>query len=215
VSLVFPLLYWVVSRNKVITNLILCAAFSGISESNLVFRFMQSNGYQISYFFTFHIAALFVIGIMLAQYREKLVRQYRALSITAKSLLLLSALALYRIPMESSTFFLRDYGSAAGGAVFIVVALGSGEISELLRNRVFTFLGNISYSVYLNHLAVIYFFISLGYPLLPLWVLLPAIVAVTLLVSYPFWRWIERPAISLGKYLAQKTAPAMALRPTL
>jgi peptidoglycan/LPS O-acetylase OafA/YrhL len=201
VSLLFPMLYWAVSRNKVITNLAACGVLSGISELNTRFGFEHSNGYQVGYFFTLHIASLFIIGIMLTQYRERLVALYRAIPLAAKLFVLLLALAVHRISMESPIVFLRDYGSAAGGAVVIVYALGSGRISSVLRKPAFTFLGNISYAMYLNHLAVIYFVLSLCHPALPLWPLLLTVIALTLLVSYPFWRWIERPAISLGKYL--------------
>jgi peptidoglycan/LPS O-acetylase OafA/YrhL len=203
VSLLFPLLFWVVSRNKVITNLLLCGVLSGISELNTRFHFENSNGYQAGYFFTLHIAGLFIIGIMLAQYRETLVRWYRRIPAAAKLLVLLFALVLYRLSMESPIASLRDYGSAAGAAVFIVFALGSARISTILRTPLFTFLGNVSYAMYLNHLSVIYFVLSLCYPALPLWPLCLAIVALTLLISFPFWKYIERPSISLGRRLVQ------------
>ena len=209
VSLLFPLLFRAVSRNKVITNLVVCGVLSGISELNTRFQFEHNNGYQVGYFFTLHIASLFIIGIMLAQYRETLVRWFQRMPAAAKLLVLLFALGLYRISMESSVVFLRDYGSAAGGAVFIVFALGSGRISRILRKPLFTFLGNISYAMYLNHLSVIYFVLSLCYPVLPLWPLcLAIIIAMTLLISFPFWQYIERPSISLGKRLVQRTGKA-------
>jgi peptidoglycan/LPS O-acetylase OafA/YrhL len=201
VSLLFPLLFWAVTRNKVITNLVVCGVLSGISELNTRFNFEHSNGYQSGYIFTLHIASLFIIGIMVAQYRERLVALYRAIPVAAKVFVLSFALVLYRISMESPVIFLRDYGSAVGGVVFIVYALGSGRISTVLRKPVFTFLGNVSYAIYLNHLSVIYLLLSLCYPMLPVWPLLLAVIALTLLVSYPFWRYVERPAISLGKYL--------------
>ena len=56
VSLLFPLLFWLVCRNKVITNLFICGILSGLSELNTRFNFECSNGYQTSYFFTLHIA---------------------------------------------------------------------------------------------------------------------------------------------------------------
>ena len=204
VSLLFPLLFWTVSRNKVITNLVLCGVLSGISELNTRFGFETNNGYQAGYFFTLHIAALFIIGIMLAQYRETLVRWYRKIPAAGKALVLLFALGLYRISMESPIVFLRDYGSAVGGAVFIVFALGSDRISTVLRKPVFTFLGNVSYAMYLNHLSVIYFVLSLCWPVLPLWPLCLVVIAMTLLISFPFWRYIERPSISLGRRLVQR-----------
>ena len=206
VSLLFPLLFRAVSRNKVLTNLALCGVLSGISELNTRFQFEHNNGYQVGYFFTLHIASLFIIGIMLAQYRETLVKRCQRMPAAAKASALLFALGLSRISMESPVVFLRDYGSAAGGAVFIVFALGSGSISRILRKPMFTFLGNVSYAMYLNHLSVIYCVLSLCYPVLPLWPLcLAIIITMTLLISFPFWRYIERPSISLGKHLVQRT----------
>lgn len=205
VSLLFPLLFWMVSRNKVITNLVICGILSGISELNTRYHFEQSNGYQVGYFHTLHIASLFIIGIMLAQHRKTLVRLYQGMPVVDKGLVLFFALALYRISMESPIAFLRDYGSAAGGAVFIVYALWSGRISGVLRKPVFTFLGNVSYAVYLNHLSVIFLVLSLGYPRLPLWTLCITIIALTLLISLSFWKYIERPSIALGKYLVHLT----------
>ena len=96
--------------------------------------------------------------------------------------------------------------------MFIVFALGSGRISSLLRKPAFTFLGNVSYAIYLNHLSVVYFLFSLCFPALPLWPLLLALIALTLLVAYPFWRYIERPSISLGRYLVKRTGPAQLSR---
>jgi peptidoglycan/LPS O-acetylase OafA/YrhL len=37
-----------------------------------------------------------------------------------------------------------------------------------------------------------------------LWPLCLAVIAMTLLVSFPFWRYIERPSIALGRRLVQK-----------
>jgi len=203
-SLVFPLLFWIVSRNKVVTNLVICVVLSGISELSTRLHLEDSNGYQSGYFFTLHIASLFIVGILLAQYRDTLVRGYRRIPTAVKVLVLLIAMGVYRISMESPIPFLRDYGSACGAVVFIVSALGSGRISTILRKPLFTFLGNVSYAMYLNHLTVIYFVLSLCYPVLPLWPLCLAVVATTLLISWPFWRYIERPSISLGRYLVQQ-----------
>jgi peptidoglycan/LPS O-acetylase OafA/YrhL len=98
---------------------------------------------------------------------------------------------------------IRNHGSTVGGAVFIVFALGSDMISRVLRKPMLTFLGNISYAMYLNHLSVIYFVLSLCWPVLPLWPLCLAVIAMTLLVSFP-WRYIERPSISPGRHLVQR-----------
>lgn len=140
---------------------------------------------------------------MLAQYRETLARRYRKIPAAAKVLVLVFALGLYRISMESPIVFLRDYGSAVGGAMFIVLALGSDRVSKVLRKPLFTFLGNISYAMYLNHISVMYFVLTLCHPVLSLWPLCLTVIAVTLLVSFPFWKYVELPAIALGRRLVQ------------
>jgi len=203
ISLVFPMLFWMVSRNRVIANLAICGVLSGLSELSAHFQVEHANGYQVGYSFTLHIASLFIIGIMLAQHRRTLIGWYQRMPVVAKVLVVLCALVLYRIAMESQIVSLRDYGSAAGGVVFIVYALGSGRISAVLRRPALTFLGNVSYAVYLNHVPIIVLVLYLGYPLLPLWALLVAVIAVTLIFSLLFWRCIERPSIALGKRLVQ------------
>ncbi len=204
VSLVFPLLFWVVSRNKVATNLAFCAALSGFSVMAMRLNLETSNGHQTGYSFTPHIASLFIIGILLARYRHDLVTWYRQIPAAVKWLVLLFALALYRASMELPAPFLRDYGCACAAVVFIVSALGSRRLSAILRGPVFTFLGNVSYAVYLNHLTVLFFVLSMGFPALSFWSLGLAFVALTLLISLPFWRYVERPCISLGRVLVRR-----------
>jgi peptidoglycan/LPS O-acetylase OafA/YrhL len=204
VSLLFPLLFWLVHRMRIITNLIVCGVLSAISEGAARFNLEISNGYQTGYFFTAHVVSLFIIGILLAQHREGLVRQYQRMPRAVKYLVLLSALILYRLSMEWRDAFPRDYGSALGAVVFLVFALGSGKVSALLRQPLLTFLGNISYAMYLNHLSVIYLVMFLCYPAVPLWPLCLIVVALTLLLSFPFWKFIERPAIALGRFIVRQ-----------
>ena len=92
--------------------------------------------------------------------------------------------------------------------MFIISALGSVRLSALLKRRFFTFLGNVSYAMYLNHITVIIVVMALLYPAWPLWALELTIVAVTLSLSLPFWRYIEKPAIRLGRILTQQQAAA-------
>ena len=91
------------------------------------------------------------------------------------------------------------------GHVSVVVALGVFTLwVAWLRvdNVVLTYLGLISYSVYLFHPVAKYTAAALlaDRPWhLPLPVVLPACVAVTVAVAMPVYRWVERPAIARGK----------------
>jgi peptidoglycan/LPS O-acetylase OafA/YrhL len=201
VSLIFPVLYWVVRRNKIAVNLILCVSLTAISTIIGKFNLEWENGCQTDYCFTLRVISFFIIGILLAQYRDALVRGYRRIPTVVKILALLLAAVLYRISMEATNAFLLDYGVACGGAAFIVSALGSRRISTLLRKPLFAFLGKISYAMYLNHLSVIYLVLYLCYPALPLWALCLVVIAITVMLSSFFWKFIERPSISLGRRL--------------
>jgi peptidoglycan/LPS O-acetylase OafA/YrhL len=201
VSLIFPVLFWVVRRNKIVANLILCVSLTAFTIFIEKFNLQWENGYQTDYCFTLRVVSLFIIGILLAQYREALVRGYRRIPTVVKILLLLFAVVLYRISMEATNAFLVDYGVACGVAVFIISALGSRRISTILRKPLFAFLGKISYAMYLNHLSVIYLVLYLCYPALPLWPLCLVVIAITVMLSSIFWKFIERPSISLGRRL--------------
>ncbi len=39
---------------------------------------------------------------------------------------------------------------------------------------------------------------------MPFWSLFLGYVAMTLLISFPFWKYIERPSIALGRYLVRR-----------
>ena len=142
--------------------------------------------------------------MLLARHRESLAKGYRRLPIWAKILILLLAVGLYRMSMEFEIVFFRDYGAATGAAVFIISALGSARLSAFLKRPFFTFLGNISYAMYLNHITVIIIVMALLYPTWPLWALDLTIVAATLSLSLPFWLYVEKPSIRLGRILTRQ-----------
>lgn len=203
VSLLFPLLFWVVSRHRVIVNLGFCILLSGLYTCCSHFQIEQDNGYQTGYCFSLHVIGLFIVGMLLARHRDWLIKTYRRLPTVAKVILLLLGVGLYRMSLEFKIVFFRDYGAATGAAVFIISALGSSRLSAFLKRPFFTFLGNVSYAMYLNHITVIIVVMALAYPAWPLWGLGPTIVVITLLLSLPFWRYVEKPAIRLGKTLTQ------------
>lgn len=204
VSLLFPLLFWVVSRNHTVVNLGLCVLLSGLYTACTHFQIEQDNGYQTGYCFSLHVIGLFIVGMLLARHRAGLTMGYRHLPTWTKIVVLLLGVGLYRMSLESKIVFFRDYGAATGAAVFIISALGSARLSAFLKRPFFTFLGNISYAMYLNHITVIIVVMALLYPAWPLWALDLTVVAVTLALSLPLWCYVEKPAIRLGRILTQQ-----------
>ena len=211
VSLLFPLIFWVVSRNRVVVNLGLCILLSGLYTCCSHFQIEQDNGYQTGYCFSLHVIGLFIVGMLLARHRGGLTRAYRRLPTVAKVIALLLGVGLYRMSLERKIVFFRDYGAATGAAVFIISALGSARLSAFLKRPFFTFLGNISYAMYLNHITVIIVVMAWAYPAWPLWGLELTIVAATLSMSLPFWCYAEKPAIRLGRILTRPRSPAPSI----
>jgi len=81
--------------------------------------------------------------------------------------------------------------------------------SRLLSSRPAVFLGRISYCVYLSHMIVHYALLSLLAPLAShpkLFLSLHALGSMvgSILLSIPLSRWVEYPAIDLGRVIAQK-----------
>lgn len=85
----------------------------------------------------------------------------------------------------------------------------------LVSSRVPMFLGQISYSIYLVHrpvqvalgdLAVSWFTVSRPMMLAVQW----GAILVAIPISYLLYRWVEKPGIALGKYMARARRPALA-----
>lgn len=99
---------------------------------------------------------------------------------------------------------ISDWGSVIGVCGLMIVSLGSAKAGKLLRKPGFKFFGNISYSVYLNHIPMLYLTIFLLHDYLPLLLILPVYIALVIMFSFVTWRLIERPAIALGRFLSNR-----------
>ncbi|MDR3606662.1 MAG: acyltransferase [Oligoflexia bacterium] len=105
------------------------------------------------------------------------------------------------------------YFTGIGSFVILACIVSNDRIQNILNHDTLRFLGRISYSLYLCHFAVIIAFApafisfmnSAGIRNANLaWLLgLVATLAVTLAASTIVERWIEKPSIQLGKWLAR------------
>ncbi len=149
---------------------------------------------------------MFLVGILLARHKDRLVSIVQGLPGVFRYLLLAVALGLYvcswlgwrsgRSPLETA---LLDSGITLASALAIVIALSSRRASTLLTWRPVEWAGRISYSIYLTHTLVLLVVVhSLG-RLLPLGILLALCVPLTLIVSHFTYRWVEQPSIWLGR----------------
>jgi peptidoglycan/LPS O-acetylase OafA/YrhL len=108
---------------------------------------------------------VFYIGVLCAKYKDWLTDNIRKLNTARVFALLLLAIFFYNISYEFNkpwgdttspfAYFWRDYTNAVGGALVMMMALGRRRIADLLQIRLFSFMGDTSYSFYLLHMPLL------------------------------------------------------------
>ncbi|MDX6721153.1 MAG: hypothetical protein QOJ63_3407 [Solirubrobacteraceae bacterium] len=168
-------------------------------------------GHPSDYFRTLLYVVCFVAGILLARRRHEVVAWFARLTSAARAALLIAGVLLYTYPSWMDPAWLSQahrhkiddiLAATIGGCVFMVWALACEPVARFLRGRVPQFLGRISYSLYLLHAIVLLALAHALHGTLPT----GAIVALMWIVTFPLaaasQRWVELPAIGLGKRLA-------------
>jgi peptidoglycan/LPS O-acetylase OafA/YrhL len=112
---------------------------------------------------------------------------------------------LYGIPLLRYLALFTDVITVLGASVLLVLALALPRLSALLLRKPLTFLGRLSYSLYLYHVVVLLTAINLLYGLLNLWLILLLALLGTFAVAVGAYYGIEVPAITLGKYLSARS----------
>ena len=208
-SLIFPLLFLFVSRVKPVFSLLACFLLSTGAFLNDVLGWETSNGWHTGYFYTLQVGAFFIVGIQFARYRVPATEWFISLRKRTKIVLFIVSCLLYRISMEvwmakPKLLLLSDWGSVIGACGIILTALGSVKAGTILRKPVWRFLGTISYSMYLNHIGMLYLAIFLLRDYLSVVAILPIYVATVIIFSFLTWKTIELPFISLGRVLSKR-----------
>jgi len=164
---------------------------------------------------------MFVIGILLAKHRVTLIGYFKKTPSFFRYTLLVIALLLYVniwLPVGTELPYrdrLDDLLVSVGVCIIMISALASVRLSRILQYRPITYLGDISYSLYLFHTVVLIACINILYGRLPLAAILCIAFITTLVVSILGYRFIEQPSMALGKYLTRKrdfAAPTLPKR---
>jgi peptidoglycan/LPS O-acetylase OafA/YrhL len=206
ISLIFPLLLWVVLRSRWQFSLGGSIALGAVGYAMNYYGALANLGLTIAYI------PLFVIGILLAQHRENVKRFYTAWSSRfGLWTILVIALVAYTYPYWALPHVRvlhlappDDWATTVGVVLFIVAALGSPAVIAVLSHRVPVWLGRISYSLYLVHAAVLLTVVHLLYgkiPLVGIWLIT---IATSLVLATLCHRYVEQPGITLGKALARR-----------
>jgi len=141
----------------------------------------------------------FVLGIALALKGGALQSWLQKRQQALRGALWVLAFALLAVP------FLAGYlelAYALGATLLLALCTASVTARRLLGFRWLTWLGKVSYSLYLVHLLVLLTLVHVLRQLLPLQLILPLAVASSLVFAELCNRFIELPANRLGKRLA-------------
>lgn len=215
ISIIFPLLAFILINMNWKYILLICFGCSIISGLNNNLDLEMSYGFHTAFLDTLHYISIFLIGGILAKHREYLIKLYCQILRHTKIIFLLVAFIFYhywRIPRKiTETLGLYDYAEivgdysiVVGAGLFIVIALGSQKLASFLEIKIFKYLGNISYSLYLYHLIVLYSLLYLFYEQIPITTIYILTLILSLIVATISYYFVEIPSIKLGKLLTKK-----------
>lgn len=226
ISLIFPIIMFFLLKANSKQGIIAALLLSFIS---VVFVFLTDT---VLLFDTLHYSSLFIIGALLAKYRETLVILYKSLGKRNKVILFWGGLLLfiYGRPsyairsvvaeFETSSFYgtvIDSWFISVGASILVVFALSSIRFSKVLSIKFFKYLGKISYSLYLTHLIVMATFIHILHGYIPMWGICLISVLGTFIVSSVTYYLVEKPSMRLGAFLAttikRKKARKNAVKP--
>ncbi len=208
ISLVFPALCWLVLRLKSRWSLAIAAALGAIALA--LTNAPIPDDWRVADSFEF--AGFFVIGIFLAREKDRLGAWFVRCPWFARILIGVVCLWLYRFAgIESECaaglFFAGEFSSdwrwltALGAGGIMIVSLNSASLKKILYWPPIRSLGKMSYSLYLWHCVVLLYCVHLLYGRAPFGAILGLAFVLSMVVSWCSWRWIELPAIALGRKL--------------
>jgi peptidoglycan/LPS O-acetylase OafA/YrhL len=210
ISLIFPLIAWVVAtsgRTTIALLLVILAAGSLVSgvlwggDANSIINSVNYTG-------------MFILGALIGKHRKALQGVLARISNTWKLVILAVGVLVYVYAKPSFLLsFLYEmrglapvvrtvidsWCTAAGAVLIIFVALGHDGFSRILRGGTLNYLGKISYSLYLLHLPVLYGIVYSLHNAIGVWPALWFSFACTIVIACVSYHLIEKPSISLGR----------------
>ena len=220
VSLIFPILCAITLKLKPVHSLLFALLLSLFSV--LMPLFLPHMDVLLGA--TPHYAGLFIIGIFLARQQKQISAHYDLISRKAKLLIALLCVFLYIFSgfIYSVLVYKRtgrfpsiegDWLTVIGATGIIIFSLNSRLCHRILLLSPISFLGRVSYSMYLLHYTVIFAFMHLLFGLLPLPVIIGICLAAIVAAAAAFYPAIEKPSMEWGRRVSGYLTPAGAALP--
>ncbi|PEM56129.1 acyltransferase family protein [Bacillus wiedmannii] len=206
ISIVFPLLFLLFYKLNWKKTILFALSFSFISVFLNMLHIGKAEGFYNGYADTLHFTSMFMVGMLLFKYKEKLIYSYRNMKKFKKGFLIalgiilyLYSILIYGFSRNDTTFLLKDWGVVMGVSIFIIMAMSNLKVKAFLNKNVFVYLGEISYSIYLCHFPIMMVLFKLLYTKIPIFFLLTLCIAMTLLFSIISYHLIEKKCINWAK----------------
>ena len=218
ISIFYPILCYLVLRTRLAVS-ILATVFTAF-----VVTWYQVHGVVNTYTITLHVTGFFIVGILLARYRDAIFAWASALSERTKIVYLSFALFMYwygamflqllwkaTFPNWNIRLTVLDWAIAPGAIMILILSVGFKPFSRILMSRFPQFMGRICYSVYLIHGTVLFALLyTLSHKLPPL-VIFAIYVPSVLCASTLFHYAIEKPSMNFGRSITRRTAETKVL----
>lgn len=159
---------------------------------------------------TFYYAAFFLMGVLLARYREPLMRLASQSNGDGAILFVVAGLWFWFANWAIQPELMKGIGSA----LIIVASISAGLPRQLLLMTPVQWLGRVSYSLYLVHVPVLLIGEYTLHLVLPHSVIALIAIPVALVVAEVFYRLVERPTHQLGRYLVKRRSSSSDARTT-
>lgn len=199
ISFIFPLLITIAIRYGWKINM---AIGAGLAVIGAAIHLVLVNSYQPFYKTLFYIL-MFIIGILISKNRLSLLGRYHSISKRSKIGLLILGYLIYNYSDFIGNPLLADWLTSIGVSILLIIALGSVTILKILLWKPFTFIGKISYGIYLYHLPILLTSIHILYGKLSIVLIFGLAIIVTIVISILTLYLIERPSVKLAKYLSE------------
>lgn len=212
VSIFFPLLCWLILRLRALKSMVLAVALF------LCEAFAERHGaLSLTDLRAIACVATFIFGILLAIYLEQLRGwlsrtnpwTYWAIFAGCVAFYIYTPLAAYHLHFASIA---TDGFIAIGGAGIILYALIDKHLSRMVLGPVVSFLGRVSYSLYLLHGTVLFLCAYIFHDRLSRLVWFVPYLAISLCGAALMYRWVEVPSMDLGRRLASRMGKGRKLQ---
>lgn len=199
ISLIFPVLFMIVSRLSLISSIFVIGGFTlagihiGVHQTLITFEFI----------------AIFLVGILLAKNMDRVGVLYKSISPMWRIIFALLSATVYicghSLVVYGPIWHLGDLPTALGAAGLMVIALNSVLASRLLDTPIPSFLGRISYSLYLVHGTVLFAMTALMGDKVSHLLFFGLYLTVSILLSWGFYLGVEAPFMKMSRRVGRTT----------